>query len=93
MRKPKRILGIAFWKYDIFPYWVSAEYTARAGDEVYITGYESWHNPEFVLSVEQGNKLRSKLRDLANNKRVLISQINEAYNALVKDAIQKRNND
>ena len=89
MTKTKRILGIAFWKYHLFPFVVSAgPYTARAGDEVYLTGYECWHNPDFTLDVEHGEELQKKLIKLTAERRLVLDSICKAYQALVKEAVQ-----
>lgn len=71
---------MAFWKYDLFPYLLWGEiHSIGPCGSVYIESYKRSFKPEFILPIEDGQKLSEQLADLRANKTLEITKIDTEY--------------
>lgn len=87
-----KAIGYAFWSYDLFPFYVGAEFAELEGKRARVPsfGYNSWVTPKFVLGIKAGRKLKDNLESLTLQYREGIGQVNEEFkarlNALILDS-------
>lgn len=87
MSEPK-FIGYAFWKYDLFPYWIGSEFTEHVGGRVKVPAYGNGATamPCKTFDVATGRKIAKKLADLKNEHRLAEDKLKKKYIALV-DAV------
>lgn len=71
----------AFWKYDLYPYYIGGKVTEDFGDDgVEVAGYPgSIVRPTFFLPDEKGEKLVEELKDLKFRERVARDVLKEEW--------------
>lgn len=88
----KKSIGYAFWKYDLFPYHLGAEYTEMLdGQRVNIPSYgpNASIKPKFVMSVKDGRELAQKLEALRCDRQAQVGEINLKFKAKLDALLAK----
>lgn len=80
---------MAFWPYDMFPFYLCGEVEKFIGANVYIPSFQMTVRPAFVLSLEEGQRLKEYLDRLKSDRLIEIVGINTAYQNLVNEAITR----
>jgi hypothetical protein len=87
---------MAFWKYDLYPYLLYGEIDEKQPTKLwknkicyYISSYQGYYAPEFILPVKQGQILANLLDELKSQKRNaekrLLDEYIEHLNRILKE--------